>query len=120
MVTSSTAVGENKRCRLHVDDESTLSASIEPWERNASAQDVARVALAVDPSDTQSKDRRFIYSKTGAVGRVNCPTTSSSNQFLWATVRVTHDEATAGEMRELIAAYADAVAASSECGEMLE
>ncbi|WP_328395761.1 hypothetical protein OHS70_09780 [Streptomyces sp. NBC_00390] len=113
-------VGGNKRCRLHVDDESALSASIEPWEKDATAQDVARVALDVDPADTPSKDRRFLYSKKGAVGRVECPDANSSDQLLWATVRVTHDDATEAEMHKLIAAYADAVPTSGACSDRLK
>lgn len=113
------AVGGNKRCRLHVDGESVLSTSIEPWEKDASAQDVARVALEVEPGDTQSEDRRFLYSKKGAVGRVICPGGNAAERSLWATVRVTHDDATEVEMKTLITAFADAVAASGECGQVV-
>lgn len=114
-----TDVGGNKRCRLHVDGASVLSASIERWEQDTSTQDVASGALAVDPLDNQSKDRRFIYSKTGAVGRVNCPDPQTSDGSLWATVRVTHDDATEADMKSLITAYADSVAASGECSKMM-
>ncbi|MFC8918967.1 hypothetical protein ACFT5C_24705 [Streptomyces sp. NPDC057116] len=115
-----TAVGSNKRCRLHVDDGPVLSVSIEPWERDASAQDVARVALEVDPADTQSEDGRFIYSSKGAVGRVDCPGATASHRSLWATVRVTHEDATEAQMRALITTYANGVPASGACGDMTE
>lgn len=114
-----TAAGGNKRCRLHVDGKAVLSASIEPWEKDTSAQDVARGALAVGPLDTPSKDHRYIYSKTGAVGRVNCPIPQNSNRSVWATVRVTHNDATNTDMKSLITAYTDAVAASGECSEVM-
>ncbi|MFF8833532.1 hypothetical protein [Streptomyces sp. NPDC015131] len=113
------AIGENKRCRIHVDGKSVFSASIEPWEKDAKAQDVARVTLSVEPSDTLSKDRRYIYSPTGAVGRVECPAPPDSKRSVWATVRVTHDDATEADMKNLIEAYAKAVAASGACREML-
>ncbi|MEU0660600.1 hypothetical protein [Streptomyces lavendulocolor] len=114
-----TAVGGNKRCRLHVDGESVLSTSIEPWEKDASVQDVARVALEVDPGDTQSEDRRFLYSKKGAVGPVACPGANTADRSLWATVRVTHDDATEEQMKTLITTFTDAVAAAGECAEVL-
>ncbi|MEU8544596.1 hypothetical protein AB0C52_32145 [Streptomyces sp. NPDC048717] len=110
------------RCRLHVDGESVFSASIERWEKDTSAVDVAVTALNVDPGDTQSADHRFVYSTKGAVGRVDCPaptTGALAGATVWASVRVTRDGVSGEQMKDLITAYAAAVSASGRCGEVL-
>ncbi|MFI9117806.1 hypothetical protein ACIGW0_00095 [Streptomyces bikiniensis] len=108
------------RCRLHVDGESVFSASIERWEEGTSARDVAGPAQSVGPGDTQSADARFVYSATGAVGRVDCRAADDAGRSVWATVRTTRDGTTAEQMKNLITAYADSAAASGGCGKVLK
>ncbi|MBG0852096.1 hypothetical protein I2W78_09640 [Streptomyces spinoverrucosus] len=107
--------GSTKRCRIHVDGQSVLSASTERWADDTTARDVAQSALAVDPQDQQSDQGGFIYSPTGAVGKVNCAKAEAAHEPLWASVRVTHDDAKAEDMLKLIEAYAEAVGASEQC-----
>ncbi|MFF4660204.1 hypothetical protein [Streptomyces sp. NPDC001381] len=107
--------GSTTRCRVHVDGESVLSASTERWAVETTATDVAESALAVDPQDQQSDQGRYIYSATGAVGKVDCAKVEAGRASLWASVRVTHDNAQAADMLKLIRAYAAAVGVSEEC-----
>ncbi|WP_157993180.1 hypothetical protein [Streptomyces sp. Go-475] len=107
--------GSTKRCRIHVDGDSALSVSTEHWESETTASDVAQSALGVDPQDQQSDDGRYIYSSTGAVGKVDCAQADEANESLWASVRVTHDDAKDADMLKLITAYAGAVGSSHVC-----
>ncbi|MEU7024497.1 hypothetical protein ABZ990_28165 [Streptomyces sp. NPDC046203] len=110
------------RCRLHVDGKSVFSASIERWEKDTSAADVAVTALNADPGGSQSTDHRFVYSTKGAVGRVVCPapaTGAIAGATVWASVRVTRDGVSSEQMKDLITAYTNAVSASGRCGEVL-
>ncbi|MER5210868.1 hypothetical protein ABT063_09885 [Streptomyces sp. NPDC002838] len=107
--------GSTKRCRIHVDGESVLSASTERWEDETTASDVAQSALGVDPQDQQSDGGRYIYSSTGAVGKVDCAKADEAHEPLWASVRVTHDDAKAADMLKLIRGYGEAVGSSEEC-----
>ncbi|MES9806196.1 MULTISPECIES: hypothetical protein [Streptomyces] len=108
------------RCRLHVDGKSVFSASIERWEKDTSARDVAGPAQSVGPGDAQSEGARFVYSATGAVGRVDCRAANDAGRSVWATVRTTRDGTTAEQMKDLITAYADSAAASGECSKVLK
>ncbi|MFF5960912.1 hypothetical protein [Streptomyces luteogriseus] len=107
--------GGTKRCRIHVDGESVLSTSTEHWEDETTASDVAQSALGVDPQDQRSDAGRYIYSSTGAVGKVNCAQADKAHEPLWASVRVTHDDAQDADMLKLIKAYAEAVGSSQAC-----
>ncbi|MFE5729842.1 hypothetical protein ACFQ7A_02860 [Streptomyces sp. NPDC056528] len=107
------------RCRLHVDGKSVFSASIERWEKDTSARDVADLAQSVDPGDTQSEDARFVYSAEGAVGRVVCRAADAAGRSVWATVRTTRDGTTPEQMKDLVTAYADSAAASGACDAVL-
>ncbi|MFJ1736990.1 hypothetical protein [Streptomyces sp. NPDC088254] len=107
--------GSTKRCRIHIDGKSVLSASTERWEDETTANDVAQSALAVDPQDAQSDKGRYIYSATGAVGKVDCAKAEAAHAPLWASIRVTHDKAKAADMLKLIKAYAAAVGDSQGC-----
>ncbi|MFJ7130759.1 hypothetical protein [Streptomyces sp. NPDC098101] len=107
------------RCRLHVDGKSVFSASVERWEKDASARDVAGPAQSVGPGDARSEDGRFVYSAAGAVGRVDCRAADDAGRSVWATVRTTRDGTTGEQMKDLVTAYADAVGASGACDEVL-
>ncbi|BCL23364.1 hypothetical protein ACPCBX_29085 [Streptomyces tuirus] len=109
--------GSTKRCRIHVDGESVFSASTERWDGETTSNDVAQSALGVDPQDQKSDEGRYIYSSTGAVGKVDCAQAEEAHEPLWASVRVTHEEANNADMLKLIKAYAEAVGSSQECSQ---
>ncbi|KOX26005.1 MULTISPECIES: hypothetical protein [unclassified Streptomyces] len=96
-----------------------FSASVERWEKDTSARDVAELARSVDPGDTRSEDGRFVHSATGAVGRVDCRVADGAGRSVWATVRVTRDGTTPEQTKNLVTAYADSAAASGACDEVL-
>jgi hypothetical protein len=106
-----------KRCRIHVDGEAVLSASTEHWEDETTANDVAQSALGVDPQDQHDDEGRYIYSSTGAVGKVDCAEAEKAHEPLWASVRVTHDDAKDADMLKLIRTYAKAIGSSKECSQ---
>ncbi|HZG06685.1 MAG TPA: hypothetical protein VE546_24495 [Streptomyces sp.] len=105
-----------KRCLVNVDGEQVLAFNIEWREKGSSLFNFASVFPGVDPSDKESEDGRYLYSDTGAVGKVTCPKPRKTSGDLFVATRVANsgkpDEAA---MRKLIAAYAEAVGTSDEC-----
>ncbi|MET7516266.1 hypothetical protein ABZS88_22840 [Streptomyces sp. NPDC005480] len=114
-VRPTSAVGV-KRCRFEVDGKVVFSTSVEKRGADTSARDVATSAIGVNPNDTGADGGRFIYSKTGAVGRVECPKSAGADSSLWVTARTTHP-ATATDMVKLVKEYANSVARNGGCGE---
>ncbi|MCX5086530.1 hypothetical protein ACWCRC_28095 [Streptomyces sp. NPDC001940] len=106
-----------ERCRLLVDGKVVFSSSVEKRAAGASAPDVAESAIGVGPTDTRTGtgDGRFIYSKAGAVGRVECSGRPDSS--LWVTARTTRP-ATAADMLKLVKEYANSAAGSGVCDEL--
>ncbi|MFI6873136.1 hypothetical protein ACIBL6_06840 [Streptomyces sp. NPDC050400] len=104
------------RCRLQVDGEVVFSSSVETRAEDASAHDVAQSAIGVEPSDFATDNGRFIYAKTGAVGRVQCPPSPETEASLWVTARTTHP-ASAKDMLALIKDYAKGTAETNACAE---
>lgn len=104
-----------ERCRLLVDGKVVFSSSVEKRAAGASARDVAESAIGVEPTDTRTGDGRFIYSKAGAVGRVECSGRPDSS--LWVTARTTRP-ATAADMLKLVKEYANSAAGSGVCDEL--
>ncbi|MFH8610543.1 hypothetical protein ACH4D5_23970 [Streptomyces sp. NPDC018029] len=105
----------NKRCRLRVDGREAFSATVEWWGHDTTLRRVAEDAVAVEPFDEMTKDHRYIYSNTGAVGTVNCPNQGGLKDKLFASVRVTHDDAAESDMKKLITAYTESAASPKEC-----
>ncbi|MEV3861044.1 hypothetical protein AB0J38_42885 [Streptomyces sp. NPDC050095] len=105
------------RCRLQVDGETAFSSSVEKRASDISAQDVAKSAMGVEPTDSVADDGRFVYAKTGAVGKVKCPGSSGAERSLWVTARTTHP-AEAKDMLAFIRAYADGVAGTDACSKL--
>ncbi|MEV6513697.1 hypothetical protein [Streptomyces sp. NPDC051642] len=103
-----------QRCRLQVDGKTVFSISIEKRAASASARDVAMSAVGVDPNDTSADNGQLIYSKTGAVNKVACPASASSDSSLWVTARATHASA-ASDLRRLVEQYAATVAKTDAC-----
>ncbi|MGW6401033.1 hypothetical protein [Streptomyces sp. NPDC055134] len=114
-VRPTSAVGV-KRCRLEVDGEVVFSSSVEKLGGGTSARDVATSALGVNPNDTGADGGRFIYSKTGAVGRVECPKPAGADSSFWVTARVA-DDSDPADMLRFIKEYAAAAAGSGACTE---
>ncbi|MFE6960740.1 hypothetical protein [Streptomyces sp. NPDC057696] len=114
-VEPTSAVGV-KRCRLEVDGTVVFSTSVEKRGADTSARDVATSASGVDPNDASADNGRFIYSKTGAVGQVECPKSAGTDSSFWATARVS-DTADPADMHRFIKEYATAAAGSGACAE---
>ncbi|WP_101256078.1 hypothetical protein [Streptomyces barkulensis] len=116
----STAVSDRAdgmtRCLVYVDDTQVLTFNIEWWKKGTSPARFASVFPNVEPGDKETEDGRFIYSGTGAVGKVTCPEPRKPDDDLFVAARVDEpgkpDEAA---MKKLIAAYAEAVGKSGEC-----
>ncbi|MFD1829259.1 hypothetical protein ACFSJS_06235 [Streptomyces desertarenae] len=104
------------RCLIRVDGKHALALNIEWWEEGTSLSKFASVFPGVDPGDKESEDGRYLYSDTGAVGKVTCPKPRKSGDDLFVAARTsevgTPDEAA---MKKLITAYAEAVGKSDEC-----
>lgn len=88
---------------------------MEWWEGKTPLAQVATDAIGVDPGDSETADHRYIYSKSGAVGLVNCPNQHQLKERLFVSVRVVQESATATQMKKLITAYSTSVAASDDC-----
>ncbi|WP_434597297.1 hypothetical protein [Streptomyces sp. A5-4] len=105
-----------ERCRIYIDDKEALSASIEWTKRGTSLLEVAAQPHGVEPGDQLSKDGRYIYSKTGAAGKVTCSNPIKEDSTLFTAIRIsgasTPDESA---MLELIRGYSEGVAASTKC-----
>ncbi|PJE95073.1 hypothetical protein CUT44_25835 [Streptomyces carminius] len=105
-----------ERCLVHVDDEQVLTFNIEWWREGTSLAKFASVVPNIDPGDKETEDGQYIYSDTGAVGKVACPRPRKTDGDLFVAVRVDEpgspDEAA---VQKLIAAYAEEVAKSDEC-----
>ncbi|MBL1108062.1 hypothetical protein JK361_26315 [Streptomyces sp. 5-8] len=113
---ASSAVGV-ERCRISVDGEIVFSSAVEKHDANTTANDVASSAHGVDPADASANGGHVVYSKTGAVGLVECPASTSADSSLWATVRTSH-EVKASAMRAFVEGYAAAVAESDACRDL--
>ncbi|MFE1952954.1 hypothetical protein ACFW9D_21100 [Streptomyces sp. NPDC059524] len=114
----SEAVGV-RRCRLTVDGEVALSTSVEKRAADVSAQDVAQSAQGVDPTDAAADSGRYVYGKTGAVGRVECPASSSgkADRSIWVTARVAR-KAGPEDLLAFVKAYAASVARTDACAKL--
>ncbi|WP_326773847.1 hypothetical protein [Streptomyces sp. NBC_01445] len=105
-----------KRCRLEVDGKVVFSTSVEKRGADTSARDVATSAIGVNPNDPSADNGRFIYSKTGAVGRVECSKSAGADSSFWVTARVS-DDADPADMHRFVKEYATAAAGSGSCAE---
>ncbi|MBN3929649.1 hypothetical protein IQ279_08350 [Streptomyces verrucosisporus] len=105
-----------RRCLVSVDGEQVLALSTEWWKKGTSLRKAALVIPNVDPDDKETRDGRYLYSDTGAVGKVACSDPRKADGDLFVAVRVNGpgkpDEAA---MKKLISAYAEAVGKSGEC-----
>ncbi|WP_428954383.1 hypothetical protein [Streptomyces sp. cg35] len=110
------AVGA-ERCRLEADGEVVFSSSVETRAGDVSARDVAESAIGVEPTDSATSNGRFLYAKTGAVGRVQCPSSAKSDRSLWVTARTTHTT-TAKDMLAFTQDYATGAADTHSCAEL--
>ncbi|GAA3808152.1 hypothetical protein ACFQ0G_53595 [Streptomyces chiangmaiensis] len=103
-----------QRCRLQVDGKEAFSSSVERRGADVSARDVAMSAIGVEPGDTSTDNGRFIYSKTGAVGRIECKSSENSDRSVWVTARTSY-ASDASDMRQFIEQFAEAVGETGAC-----
>jgi hypothetical protein len=113
-----------ERCRLHVDGDEVLSFTTEWWEKGTGLREAATSAAGLSGHDSiglggDEKVREeppYMYSKTGALAEVSCAKPRKADQELFASARVSAaGEPDEAAMKELIAAYAEAVGKSDEC-----
>ncbi|MFJ8747739.1 hypothetical protein ACIREO_00075 [Streptomyces sp. NPDC102441] len=105
-----------RRCRLYVDDKEILSASTLWISRDTSLLEVAAMAYnSVDPGDKKTKDGRYIYSKTGAIGTVTCQPPPTPNERVFASIRISGGKPDAEALKNLIREYSEKLANSDHC-----
>lgn len=105
-----------RRCRIYVDDKEVLSASSEWLNKDMSLLDVAALPFNnVDPGDSVTKDGKYIYSKTGAIGEVYCPKPPTSSEKVFASIRVSGGEPNAEALKNLMREYTERLDSSDHC-----
>ena len=109
--------GGTNRCQVSVDGKVALVAS-RIWA--AQKDSVAQMANSNAGTDDGilTDDSRYMYSRTGAVGRVeDCTDPTHSEQALFSVIQVfaSDVDGDAAAMKRLIRSYTQAVGASSDC-----
>ncbi|MFJ9530905.1 hypothetical protein [Streptomyces cyaneofuscatus] len=106
-----------RRCRIYVDGKEALSASSEWLNKDKQLRDVAaRSYNYVEPNDTVSDDGMYIYSDTGAIGRVICTRPPTASERVFASIRVSDaGRPDAAALSKLIRAYSEALKDSQHC-----
>lgn len=106
-----------RRCRIYIDGKEALSVSSEWLNKDKKLRDVAAHSYNyVEPNDTVSDDGMYIYSDTGAIGRVMCTRPPTASERVFASIRVSdagRPDATA--LSKLIRAYSEAIKDSQHC-----
>lgn len=93
-----------RRCRIYVDGKEVLSASSEWLSKESSLLEVAALpSNSVEPGDTVTKDGRYIYSKTGAIGKVTCLAPPTSGERVFVSIRISGGSLTQRRSRTLFA-----------------
>ncbi|MFB6670790.1 hypothetical protein ACFCWG_00070 [Streptomyces sp. NPDC056390] len=109
--------GGTNRCQILIDGKVALVSS-RIWA--AQKDSVAQMANSNANTDdgTLPDDSRYMYSRTGAVGRVeDCADPTHPEQALFSVIQVfaSDVDGDAAAMKRLIASYTQAVGASSDC-----
>ncbi|WP_157839929.1 hypothetical protein [Streptomyces megasporus] len=113
-----------ERCRLHVDGREVLSVTTEWWEKGTGVREAAasmaglsgRDAIGLNGDEKVTEEPPHLYSRTGAITEVVCVKPRKPDQELFASVRISGGRTPgATEVKEFIAAYAEAVGKSDEC-----
>ncbi|MGW6360345.1 hypothetical protein ACWFR5_35580 [Streptomyces sp. NPDC055092] len=109
--------GGTNRCQVSVDGKVALVASrIWAGQKDTVAQMANSNARTDD--GTLTDDSRYVYSRTGAVGRTeDCADPAHPEQALFSVIQVfaSDVDGDAAAMKRLIASYTQAVDASSDC-----
>ncbi|MFJ8860893.1 hypothetical protein ACIRD8_20995 [Streptomyces sp. NPDC102451] len=105
-----------RRCRIYVDGKEVLSASSEWLRKDASLLKVAAMPFNnVDPGDTVTRDGKYIYSKTGAIGEVTCLVPPTSSERVFASIRISGGKPDAEALKNLIREYSKKLDNSDHC-----
>jgi hypothetical protein len=109
-------VPSRKRCQVNIDGKAALTASQEWWE----ARDGIAIVADAHPQLESAKstpDGRFLYSGTGAVGKVtSCTNPDHPGHVLYTAVQVyDEDQQDAAAMKRLIADYTRSTEKSGAC-----
>ncbi|MEU7283250.1 hypothetical protein AB0A69_31420 [Streptomyces sp. NPDC045431] len=102
-----------------MDEKTAVAAAVELYEQGSTLDHVAARAIGVEPGDKATADKRYLYSSTGAIGRVKCVDPSKLSKVadgeLFTSVRVEGGPAAESEILALITDYTDAMADSAAC-----
>lgn len=105
-----------RRCRIYVDGKEVLSASSEWLSKESSLLEVAALpSNNVEPGDTVTKDGRYIYSKTGAIGKVTCLAPPTSGERVFVSIRISGGKPDAEALKNLIREYSKKLDNSDHC-----
>lgn len=104
-----------ERCQVLVDNKIALVASQEWWNDRPNLTDIAQGQAYVE-LDNFSDDGRYIYSKRGAVGKVECAEPIRPGNELFAVVQVP-EPGTANEnaVKKIITEFTKALSSSKQC-----
>ncbi|WP_406006429.1 hypothetical protein OG440_09665 [Streptomyces sp. NBC_00637] len=108
--------GGTERCNVSVDGELALVTGRLWWEKTGSVADVAAVHAQVSKGDVSSGDT-FLYSDTGAVGKVQgCTDSTHPDQALFTVVQVyASGRGGSSTMKRLITEYTGQVRKGKDC-----
>ncbi|WP_307165707.1 hypothetical protein [Streptomyces rishiriensis] len=108
--------GGTQRCNVSVDGELALVAGRLWWDKTGNVVDVAAVHAQVDKGDVITGDE-FLYSGTGAVGKVEgCTNSAHPDQALFTVVQVfASGRENSSTMKRLITEYTGHVRKGREC-----
>lgn len=108
--------GGTQRCNVSVDGELALVAGRLWWEKTGSLVDVAAVHAQVNKGDVITGDE-FLYSGTGAVGKVEgCTDSAHPDQALFTVLQVfASGRESSPTMKRLVTEYTGQVQKGSDC-----
>ncbi|MFJ8747740.1 hypothetical protein ACIREO_00080 [Streptomyces sp. NPDC102441] len=104
-----------ERCQVLVDNKVALVASQEWWNDKPNLTEIAQGQAYVEPENF-SKDGMYIYSKRGAVGKVECAKPIRPGNELFAVVQVPESgRANETAVKKIIAEFSTALSSSNKC-----
>ncbi|MFG3517863.1 MULTISPECIES: hypothetical protein [Streptomyces] len=105
-----------QRCTVSVDDQLALIAGQIWWYKTGTVEEIASVHARVNNGNVTTGNN-FLYSGTGAVGKVDgCTNSTHPDKALFTTVQVfTSGQEDASTMGQLITRYTEHVRAGRDC-----
>ncbi|MEV0126050.1 hypothetical protein AB0I16_31655 [Streptomyces sp. NPDC050703] len=108
--------GGTERCDIAVDGKTALRVSQVWWDEQGNVAEVASVHAHVEARPVETSEK-YLFSGTGAVGKVNaCSDPAHPQQALFTVIQVfTPDHSDAPAMKKLISNYTGALENSKKC-----